>query len=149
MIDMTTDQNIRLEAVRIVASRTSMDEPIDFGFLVAQAAVVAKYIMKGVDGENVIGIPADHLEEMDRNARAYGWEVGHGQTLASRIEHISEENPFQDPEWRHRVFLSENRSDLEYVEVPQPEPEGDIPETESEWIEVPESHSEPETEHGA
>ena len=36
---------------------------------------------------------------MDRNARAYGWEIGHGQPLTQVID-FSPENPFIDPNWR-------------------------------------------------
>jgi hypothetical protein len=41
-------------------------------------------------------------QEMDRNARAYGWEIGHGKPLAAVIE-FSEDNPFLDPTWRDLV----------------------------------------------
>ena len=39
------------------------------------------------------------LNEMDRNARAYGWEIGHGQPMTQVID-FSPENPFIDPNWR-------------------------------------------------
>jgi len=155
MIDMTTDQHIRMQAIQMVLENRHPDIT-DIQFLINQASEVAKYVFKGVDGENVVGIPVDKLEEMDRNARSYGWEVGHGQQLASKIENISEENPFQDPEWRQRVFLAESQAEEEasmpnivwldeaqtqgYVEIPQPE-------SDDGWEVVPESHSEPETEH--
>lgn len=46
--------------------------------------------------------PAPILEEVDRNARAYGWEVGHGRPLNERFD-SDPSNPFLDPEWRNKV----------------------------------------------
>lgn len=40
------------------------------------------------------------LEEIDRNARAYGWEIGHGHPLADVIESTDATNPFLTREWR-------------------------------------------------
>jgi hypothetical protein len=46
--------------------------------------------------------PPIDLNEIDRNARAYGWEIGHGQVLAEVIE-FSAENPFINPNWRELI----------------------------------------------
>lgn len=46
--------------------------------------------------------PPIDLSEVDRNARAYGWEIGRGQALAETIE-FSDDNPFVDPNWRNRI----------------------------------------------
>jgi hypothetical protein len=46
------------------------------------------------------------IEESDRNARAYGWEVGRGQELGS-IVGMTEDNPFIDPNWRGKVIFEE------------------------------------------
>ncbi len=40
--------------------------------------------------------------EIDRNARAYGYEVGKGQELRAHIE-SSEDNPFLDASWQDKV----------------------------------------------
>lgn len=45
------------------------------------------------------------VDEMDRNARAYGWEIGHGQPLVRELE-FSPENPFINPNWRDDVIES-------------------------------------------
>ena len=42
------------------------------------------------------------LSEVDRAARAYGWEIGRGQSLAEQVE-TSPDNPFMDPNWRDRI----------------------------------------------
>ncbi len=42
------------------------------------------------------------LREIDRNARAYGWEVGKWGVLAEHIVY-SPDNPFIDPNWRDHV----------------------------------------------
>lgn len=42
------------------------------------------------------------LEEIDRNARAYGWEVGRGRSIDEVFE-SSPDNPFLDPGWRDGV----------------------------------------------
>lgn len=39
-------------------------------------------------------------EEMDRNARAYGWEACRQGTLAENFTSLSEDNPFINPNWR-------------------------------------------------
>lgn len=42
------------------------------------------------------------LEEVDRNARAYGWEIGRGRALTEVVDY-SPDNPFLDPDWRKRM----------------------------------------------
>jgi hypothetical protein len=42
---------------------------------------------------------AAQLDEIDRNARAYGWEIGRGQSISEQVE-TTEGNPFLDPNWR-------------------------------------------------
>lgn len=42
------------------------------------------------------------IAEIDRCARAYGFEVGRGQPLANTVT-TSPGNPFLDPEWRSRL----------------------------------------------
>lgn len=46
----------------------------------------------------------EQLEEIDRNARAYGWEIGNGHPLAERIEELSDDNPFLDKKWREKMM---------------------------------------------
>lgn len=41
----------------------------------------------------------DEIEELDRNARAYGWEIGRGQPIGPQIE-TTPDNPFLNPDWR-------------------------------------------------
>lgn len=43
------------------------------------------------------------LAEIDRNARAYGWEVGRGHLMVDRMEDCDPANPFLDPNWREHV----------------------------------------------
>lgn len=43
------------------------------------------------------------LSETYRNARAYAWEIGNGHPLTRSIDHISEGNPFSDPNWKDKV----------------------------------------------
>ena len=42
------------------------------------------------------------IEEIDRNARAYGYEIGRGQPIAKTIE-TSEDNPFLDKDWKSKI----------------------------------------------
>lgn len=44
----------------------------------------------------------EELEEMDRNARAYGWEIGQGAKIDHMVD-ASEENPFLDVNWRDQL----------------------------------------------
>lgn len=43
------------------------------------------------------------LVEIDRNARAYGWEVGNGHPLARKIVETSPDNPFTDKNWQSKI----------------------------------------------
>lgn len=43
------------------------------------------------------------VEEIDRNARAYGWSVGMGAPMAATI-HDNTDNPFLDPRWRDHII---------------------------------------------
>lgn len=52
------------------------------------------------------GIPDDTSEnEIDRNARAYGFEIGRGKPLERELSEISPDNPFIHPFWRSRNGL--------------------------------------------
>lgn len=42
-------------------------------------------------------------EEADRNARAYGYEIGKGRPLVAILGEISEDNPFINPDWRDTI----------------------------------------------
>lgn len=50
------------------------------------------------------------IAEIDRNARAYGWEVGHGHPLTEKIESTTPGNPFMDPDWRAHILPPEQCS---------------------------------------
>lgn len=52
-------------------------------------------------------IVAEHpvTVEIDRNARAYGWEVANGHPLTDKIEETSPENPFMSPDWRDGIQI--------------------------------------------
>lgn len=50
-------------------------------------------------------LPFSRLEEIDRCARAYGYEIGRGQALGREIV-ASQDNPFLDPHWRDRIVDS-------------------------------------------
>jgi hypothetical protein len=43
------------------------------------------------------------IDEVDRNARAYGFEIGRGHPLTRYIPATSMANPFLDPRWRDRI----------------------------------------------
>lgn len=45
----------------------------------------------------------EQIAEIDRNARAYGYEVGKGHPLVEELTVISEDNPFKDLNWRDHV----------------------------------------------
>lgn len=58
----------------------------------------------------------EQLAELDRVARAYGFEVGRGKPLAPSID-SSEDNPFLDPNWRDQVKV------IPTVVAPEPDKE--------------------------
>lgn len=43
------------------------------------------------------------LSESDRNARAYGFEIGRGKPLAEKLTELSDNNPFMDSEWQFKM----------------------------------------------
>lgn len=56
--------------------------------------------------QHLVAQLAPIIDNIDRNARAYGWEIGRGHTLTATIT-SHEPNPFHDPDWRLNV---ENRN---------------------------------------
>ena len=48
------------------------------------------------------------IEEMDRNARAYGWQVGRSGTFPTDVTETTDDNPFVDPNWRDKLARSNN-----------------------------------------
>jgi hypothetical protein len=44
----------------------------------------------------------EELTEIDRQARAYGFEIGRGQPLAEQVN-ANDSNPFLDKDWRESV----------------------------------------------
>lgn len=47
------------------------------------------------------------VEEIDRNARAYGWEVGRGHPLTEQLNTVESANPFLDKNWREQIIRDE------------------------------------------
>lgn len=50
-------------------------------------------------GEGVY-LTGDQLAEIDRTARAYGYEIGKGHPIVEELDTLSPDNPFLDPNWR-------------------------------------------------
>lgn len=57
-----------------------------------------------------INIPPDTavLEELDRAARAYGFEIGRGHPLTEKLTSISPDNPFMDRKWKSKIKKENN-----------------------------------------
>lgn len=51
----------------------------------------------------------EELAELDRCARAYGYEIGRGQPIAPSVE-STEGNPFMDPNWRDKVCVPDEEA---------------------------------------
>lgn len=56
--------------------------------------------------EPMIHLTSMEVEEIDRVARAYGFEIGRGQQIAEIIE-VGEDNPFLKQDWRDRIKIGE------------------------------------------
>ena len=52
-----------------------------------------------------IWLTKDQLAEIDRCARAYGYEIGKGHPIVQELDELSLDNPFLDPNWRDAVYL--------------------------------------------
>lgn len=48
------------------------------------------------------------IAELDRNARAYGFEIGRGHPLTEKLTHISPDNPFMDRDWKSKITKEDN-----------------------------------------
>jgi oligoribonuclease (3'-5' exoribonuclease) len=48
---------------------------------------------------------SDPIDEIDRNARAYGYEVGRGAALSHGMIQTSDDNPFMAKNWRAQIGL--------------------------------------------
>lgn len=48
------------------------------------------------------------VQEIDRNARAFGWEIGRGHPITEQVGQISFVNPFLNPMWRTAAGLKED-----------------------------------------
>jgi hypothetical protein len=51
------------------------------------------------------------LDELDRNARAYGFEIGRGHPLTEKLTHISDDNPFMTRDWRDNIIKAPKETD--------------------------------------
>lgn len=49
-----------------------------------------------------VELTQEELDEIDRNARAYGFEIGRGKPLTKKFD-ASEDNPFLDPNWKDNI----------------------------------------------
>jgi hypothetical protein len=93
---LTPTQRVRLECIaQAIAMAGSLRTPKS---IIEKAKEFEMYL------NNVESI----REETYRNARAYAWEIGHGHPLTERIEKMSSENPFSDPNWRDKIEHHEN-----------------------------------------
>lgn len=72
----------------IIMSSLSIDEPIELN-----PPLIA---------DRPVGMS---INEIDRNARAYGFEIGRGKPLERELNEISPDNPFIHPFWRSRNGL--------------------------------------------
>lgn len=50
------------------------------------------------------------VEEIDRCARAYGWEIGRGHPMVETISECTLGNPFLDPNWRKVIYERKSTS---------------------------------------
>jgi hypothetical protein len=53
-------------------------------------------------------VPAEDIFDIDRQARAYGFEIGRGKSLIAAVL-TSDDNPFLDRDWRSNI---EGKSDM-------------------------------------
>lgn len=48
-------------------------------------------------------ISDEQLDEIDRNARAFGWEIGHGAIMVAGTICTSDNNPFLSKDWKKEM----------------------------------------------
>lgn len=63
-----------------------------------------RHLQRAVAAETRLAEVEASIEEIDRNARAYGWEIGRGHPLHSTIKVNSPDNPFLDSDWRSKIL---------------------------------------------
>ena len=77
-----------------------------WGFLISSFAygfVYAKNFRSWRKTSVISEVVSDHVQEVDRNARAYGFEIGRGKPLTKTVDGLSDDNPFLTSTWRNRV----------------------------------------------
>lgn len=47
----------------------------------------------------------EFITSIDRNARAFGWEIGHGADISKPVTEMTAGNPFAFRDWRWRAGL--------------------------------------------
>lgn len=67
------------------------------------------------EDKNLGLVSLSKLEEIDRTARAYGWEIGRGRPIVQQMEDISPSNPFLDPNWRETFIVHGDQGESELV----------------------------------
>ena len=96
-------RRLRLEALKLASARKphSPDAAI-----LESAAIYERYINGGIEAAFDFRVVRETaLEEMDRCARAYGYEIGKGHPLTYIVHDISEDNPFRDEHWKSNCVL--------------------------------------------
>lgn len=78
------------------------DTPVDYALGVIRELTEEDYEELRKRWETEVG-SKDIDEEIDRNARAYGFEIGRGHPLAEKLEKTSPDNPFLDKNWRAKT----------------------------------------------
>ncbi|MCA9367601.1 hypothetical protein KC887_05080 [Candidatus Kaiserbacteria bacterium] len=69
-------------------------------------------IARAIEDARELPVPLlDVLEEMFRQARAYGWEIGNGAQWAATLP-SSPENPFLQRDWMRHIYDSQRTSDI-------------------------------------
>lgn len=76
-----------------------------YGLQDTSGGLMAAPVLVALANVEIALLRLDKLDEIDRNARAYGWEVGHGHPLTDKIESTSEENPFLRANWRDYIIV--------------------------------------------
>lgn len=89
--------------------REYLGEPEDVESVDVASDEPIRHTSKDIPTDFSVGpMTVEKIEAIDRNARAYGYEVGKGANLAQVIHTLSDDNPFLDKDWRLKMMMGEN-----------------------------------------
>lgn len=89
---------VYLDGERKIIGDADVLEDGTASFIVRDADIVEK--LHNIEHNAFSIVSFGDMEEADRCARAYGYEIGKGRSLAEHLVEVSDDNPFMYRDWK-------------------------------------------------